>query len=530
MKLKNLILFILVSGLAFWSCELEPVIEEVEVKPSTVSIKVGETQQFTASVIDENGDTTDVDVEWSSSDEAIATIDQTGLATGIAVGATTITATADDVSGTATLAVGMAVDELLLGKWDREDFDMSLEITTNSDQELVDLKHAGSGSGLALSGNAEGLLNYINPMFLFKPPGECFDETTDEWIDIPDSVECENAGYNWRTYDPDMGPIFAAQNLSLAEFIDDPEALIGQTVQFFELFRDHEKHGPQDRDTIITRAVVVEWVIEDPYEPWFKDEGPPDSLYLNEDPQYTLDPLTNQLTLDNLTLYRAYFEQREDEHGHHDSLTGWDSTKTVTLNGNLAPVYNTIAANTPTNIMFPFFKDEMEDGGPPNWLEFFEDGTVMGEETWLECEHINGTEVCSTVTETFEDEWFTEGDSLIIVEEWDEGGVTYNDTILLDYNLESDGRMRLFHREDWCEMDEFDEQEGWTTEGCLREHEWMFGFDEGSLESVIMEMEIFYRKAGTTRLLASWSSPWERSRRVQRILRSSHRLGYSLRP
>ena len=65
------------------------------VSPSTQTISVGQTVQFTATL---NGSSAS-GVSWSSSRTTIATIDQDGIATGLAVGTTTITATAT-ISGT----------------------------------------------------------------------------------------------------------------------------------------------------------------------------------------------------------------------------------------------------------------------------------------------------------------------------------------------------------------------------------------------------------------------------------------------
>ena len=65
------------------------------VSPSSQTISVGQTVQFTATL---NGSSVS-GVSWSSSRTTIATIDQDGVATGLAVGTTTITATAT-ISGT----------------------------------------------------------------------------------------------------------------------------------------------------------------------------------------------------------------------------------------------------------------------------------------------------------------------------------------------------------------------------------------------------------------------------------------------
>lgn len=79
----------------------------VEVSPFNATSTAGGTKQFTATV----AGATDTSVTWSSSDETVATIDSSGLAT-VDSGATadeitTITATSveDGTKGTATLTV-----------------------------------------------------------------------------------------------------------------------------------------------------------------------------------------------------------------------------------------------------------------------------------------------------------------------------------------------------------------------------------------------------------------------------------------
>lgn len=75
----------------------------IVVTPATASIATGQTQAFTASGIFSDGSTTDItnSVEWSSNATNYATIDPTGLATGVGAGVATITAS----SGTATPGV-----------------------------------------------------------------------------------------------------------------------------------------------------------------------------------------------------------------------------------------------------------------------------------------------------------------------------------------------------------------------------------------------------------------------------------------
>jgi Tol biopolymer transport system component len=82
------------------------IVAQVSVTPSTVSITVGATQAFTATVTDLHGASlAAVPVMWSSSSVPVASVNGAGVATGVAPGVTQITATADGESGAATLTV-----------------------------------------------------------------------------------------------------------------------------------------------------------------------------------------------------------------------------------------------------------------------------------------------------------------------------------------------------------------------------------------------------------------------------------------
>ncbi|MFL5380949.1 MAG: beta strand repeat-containing protein [Longimicrobiaceae bacterium] len=78
----------------------------VTVSPALDSIYVGETAQFTAACTDLHGNTVACPATtWSSSDTNVATVDGTGLATGVNQGTVTITASIGYAQGTATLVV-----------------------------------------------------------------------------------------------------------------------------------------------------------------------------------------------------------------------------------------------------------------------------------------------------------------------------------------------------------------------------------------------------------------------------------------
>jgi Big-like domain-containing protein/WD40 repeat protein len=77
----------------------------VTVSPSTADIEVGETQQFQATVLDLHGNPSAEPVTWSTSSTAIATVDGTGLSTGVSAGTATIQASAQGLVGKAALEV-----------------------------------------------------------------------------------------------------------------------------------------------------------------------------------------------------------------------------------------------------------------------------------------------------------------------------------------------------------------------------------------------------------------------------------------
>ena len=94
------------SGSATAFASVLPAVASVEVTPATSAIEVGETVALSATLRDADGDIlTGPSVAWSSSDIPIATVDGTGLVTGVAAGEATITATSQGVPGTATVTV-----------------------------------------------------------------------------------------------------------------------------------------------------------------------------------------------------------------------------------------------------------------------------------------------------------------------------------------------------------------------------------------------------------------------------------------
>jgi uncharacterized protein YjdB len=83
-----------------------PVVSSVTVTPAIATLNIGAKLALVAIVKDKNNNLmTGKAVAWTSSNPAIATIDSTGMTTGITAGAATFTATVAGVSGTATVTV-----------------------------------------------------------------------------------------------------------------------------------------------------------------------------------------------------------------------------------------------------------------------------------------------------------------------------------------------------------------------------------------------------------------------------------------
>ncbi len=78
----------------------------IAIHPASASITIGTTQQFFATVTYSDGTILDlITVNWCSADPSIVFIDANGVARGLFVGTTTITASTGDVSSTATITV-----------------------------------------------------------------------------------------------------------------------------------------------------------------------------------------------------------------------------------------------------------------------------------------------------------------------------------------------------------------------------------------------------------------------------------------
>jgi len=81
-------------------------VASVTVSPGSASMQVSQTVQLTATPKDANGNPLPGRaVSWTSSNTSVATVDGSGLVTGVTIGSATITATSEGQSGTASITV-----------------------------------------------------------------------------------------------------------------------------------------------------------------------------------------------------------------------------------------------------------------------------------------------------------------------------------------------------------------------------------------------------------------------------------------
>ena len=121
-------------------------LNSISVSPAASSIPVNTSQQFTATGNYTDGSSRDLTglVTWASSALAVATIDSNGLATGVAAGPTTISATLGSVTGSTNLTVAVPTistltvspDGLTLGMGIKQQFTATAVYTDGSSQDL----------------------------------------------------------------------------------------------------------------------------------------------------------------------------------------------------------------------------------------------------------------------------------------------------------------------------------------------------------------------------------------------------------
>jgi uncharacterized protein YjdB len=121
-------------------------IATVTITPESAEIITGAAVQLEATLRDLDGSVlTGREVTWASSDEAVATVDATGLVTGVAAGTATITATSEGERGSATIMVVVPTGDLqVLASTSGEDLDPDGYIVTVDDTHIQPIAVTGT--------------------------------------------------------------------------------------------------------------------------------------------------------------------------------------------------------------------------------------------------------------------------------------------------------------------------------------------------------------------------------------------------
>src|SRR5712692_5545095 len=143
----------------------------INLSPAGASIPVNTTQQFTATGSYSDGSSRDLTalVSWSSSSTATASIDANGLATAVAAGSTTISATLGSVTQSTTLTVtaptiasiSVTPVGLTLGIGINQQYTVTATYSDGSTQDLVSGVTWGSSSTSVASINNSGIATTI---------------------------------------------------------------------------------------------------------------------------------------------------------------------------------------------------------------------------------------------------------------------------------------------------------------------------------------------------------------------------------
>lgn len=161
--LKLLVVFLTLSMLlsCFTACFNVPV-ESLVLSNTELTINVGNASAVSCTVLPK--DATDKTVNWSSSNNAVATVNNLGVITAVSAGVCTITASSGDVSATVTVIVKKPVEQVVLNKTDvtikeEETFTFTCTIVPNDASER-NVTWTSSDSSIATV-NANGTITGI---------------------------------------------------------------------------------------------------------------------------------------------------------------------------------------------------------------------------------------------------------------------------------------------------------------------------------------------------------------------------------
>jgi len=161
------------SGVSAPSASITPaaVLTAISVTPAAPSIARGTDQQFTATGLYSDATTADLTgtVAWEAGDAGIATVGASGLAQGLSVGTTTVSATLNGVVGSANLSVTATPATLalegLLQTYDGSPRPISVT-TTPTNLDGVSITYDGASEPPMAAGTYAVVASLANPQYL----------------------------------------------------------------------------------------------------------------------------------------------------------------------------------------------------------------------------------------------------------------------------------------------------------------------------------------------------------------------------
>lgn len=217
-------------------------VESITLNETTKKMSMGETLQLVASVMPENA--TYKDVEWTSSDETVATVDDNGLVKTLGIGNVAITATLVTGGKSATCDIVILGDEPLISRPN-----MSMEKDAEETLEVV-LPEILEGQDVLWSVTPKGIVDVTpdagNPSFVTVKAVSIGSAKITATIGTSSAV-C-NVTVNAPKEDIDGSTII--MNLSLYENSEEVAAKIkevdGKGVREYKLYGDFSKLGKLD--------------------------------------------------------------------------------------------------------------------------------------------------------------------------------------------------------------------------------------------------------------------------------------------
>jgi trimeric autotransporter adhesin len=219
-----------VSGSA--ALTVAPVLKSISVTPATASLTVSQTQQFTATATYSDGSTKNLSATstWASSTTASVTISASGLATAVAPGTSTISATVSGVQGTASVTVhggtlSVTISGAITGAVTITGASgFSTSVTASQTLQVPPGNYTVTGNSTT-NGNSR-YFPAIQTQSISVPDGGSASVTVDYSTIIPNTTKVlDSAGLNSLVVSPDGSTITISSASAVASSLKDQDIL-----------------------------------------------------------------------------------------------------------------------------------------------------------------------------------------------------------------------------------------------------------------------------------------------------------------